>query len=74
VSGYLTEHTYEAVARLIGCAPAEIALFENATRAWDLAFSSLGFSPGDRILTSRAEYASNVIAFLQVARRTSRPG
>jgi selenocysteine lyase/cysteine desulfurase len=28
------------------------------------------FVPGDRILTSRSEYASNVIAYLQVARRT----
>ena len=65
-----TEHTYDAVARLLGCAPGEIALVENATRAWDLAFYSLVFSPGDRILTSRAEYASNVIAFLQVARHT----
>ena len=65
-----TEHTYDAVARLLGCAPGEIALIENATRAWDLAFYSLVFSPGDRILTSRAEYASNVIAFLQVARHT----
>ncbi len=65
-----TEHTYEAVGRLLGCAPAEIALVENATRAWDMAFYSLVFAPGDRILTSRAEYASNVIAFLQVSQRT----
>ncbi len=65
-----TEHSYQAVARLLACAPGEIALVENATRAWDMAFYSLVFSPGDRILTSRAEYASNAIAFLQVSRRT----
>jgi cysteine desulfurase / selenocysteine lyase len=64
------EHTYDAIARMLGCAPAEIALNENATRAWDMAFYSLAFAPGDRILTSRAEYASNAIAFLQVCRRS----
>jgi cysteine desulfurase/selenocysteine lyase len=63
------EHTYDALARLLGAAREDIAVVENATRAWDMAFYSLPWSPGDRILTARAEYASNVIAFLQTARR-----
>lgn len=64
------EACYRSLARLVGGAPEEIALVENATRAWDMAFYTVKLGPGDRVLTAAAEYASNVIAFLQVARRT----
>jgi cysteine desulfurase / selenocysteine lyase len=64
------EGIYNSIARLLNADRAEIALVENATVAWDMAFYSIGFGPGDRILTAEAEYASNHIAFLQVARRT----
>ena len=61
---------YPSVAKLIGAEPGEIAYVENATRAWDLAFYSLDFKPGDRILTCVSEYSSNYISYLQVAKKT----
>jgi len=64
------EDTYDAIAALLQCHRDEVALMENATRAWDMAFYSLSFNEGDRILTSEASYASNYLAFLQQARRT----
>jgi len=61
---------YSSVARLLNAAPTEIALTENATVAWQMAFYALAFGPGDRILTAQAEYAANYVAYLQVAKRT----
>jgi len=58
---------YESIARLIGAGGDEIALVENATVGWLLAFHSFRFQPGDRILVSEAEYATNFISYLQVA-------
>jgi len=64
------EHTYDALARLLNAEREEIAVIENATRAWDMAFYAFQFAPGDRILTGRAEYASNWIALKQVTDRS----
>jgi cysteine desulfurase/selenocysteine lyase len=64
------DSVYGSVARLLNAAPDEIALMENATVAWQMAFYALPFRDGDRILTAEAEYAANYVAFLQVAKRT----
>ena len=64
------EHVYHAVARLIGCLPGEVAIVENATRAWDMAGYAFELKPGDRLLTGRAEYASNYLALSHLATRT----
>lgn len=63
-------NTYTSLANLVNCKPEEIALAVNATRAWDMAFYSFSFQPGDKILTAKAEYASNYLAFLQIAEKT----
>src|SRR5207245_4711263 len=64
------ERVYDAAATLINCSREEIAVIENATSAWDMAFYSIPFQPGDRILTALSAYASTYIAFLQTSKKT----
>jgi len=63
------EGVYRSIARLINAEPDEIAVVENATRAWDMAFYSLPLKAGDVILTAINEYAGNYIPYLQLKRR-----
>ena len=63
------ENVYSSVARLIGAQPNEIALAENGSRAWAAAVYSFPFVPRMRLLIGRTEYAGNVIALRQLARR-----
>lgn len=72
--GYETAHkwngelneTYRSISNFINADSNEIAILENATAAWNMAFFSIDFEDGDRILTSRSEYASNYIAYLKL--------
>jgi selenocysteine lyase/cysteine desulfurase len=63
------ENVYGAISRLINAQPDEIAVIENATRAWDMAFYSLPLQSGDVVLTSTTEYAGNYIPYLQLKKQ-----
>ncbi len=58
------ENFYLAVAKLINCDREEVAFVDSASRGWAAAFYAFDFQPGDRILTSGAEYGSNLVAML----------
>lgn len=60
------EEVYSHISQLINAETKEIALMENATAAWNMAFHALDFESGDRILTSTSEYASNYIAYIKL--------
>lgn len=61
--------SYEAVARIVGCAAHNIAVVGNSTVAFAQALSAFDFQPGDVIATSRADYISNQLMYLSLARR-----
>ena len=68
-AGPRLDAVYDSLARLIGGRPDQIAVIENATRAWDMAVYGYPFKAGDRVITSRSEYVSNVVAMLQLRER-----
>jgi selenocysteine lyase/cysteine desulfurase len=58
-----------SVARLVGAPAGTIAMTQNSTTAFAQALEAFDFEPGDVILTSRSDYASNQIMYLSLARR-----
>jgi len=70
--GYETEYKYKAqldntyalIAGLINAEVDEIAVVENASTAWLLAFNGIGFETGDEVITSEMEYVTNLIGLL----------
>jgi cysteine desulfurase / selenocysteine lyase len=61
---------YDYASQMIGSHPEEVVFMESATTAWHAVFQSISFQPGDEIITSMAEYASNYIAFLRRQKET----
>jgi cysteine desulfurase/selenocysteine lyase len=59
-------NTYNLVAKLINADAGEIAIVENASTAWGIAFNGIDFKPGDEIITCEMEYVTNIIGFLNV--------
>ncbi|SDT58407.1 Selenocysteine lyase/Cysteine desulfurase [Mucilaginibacter mallensis] len=57
-------NTYALIARLINADTDEIAVVENASTAWWLAFNGIDFKAGDEIITSEMEYVTNLISFI----------
>jgi selenocysteine lyase/cysteine desulfurase len=60
---------YRSVGRLIGADARNIAVTENATASFIQALSAIVFKPGDVILTTQNDYASNQIMYLSLASR-----
>ena len=69
-AGPQIEHTHQALATLIGAERDEIALTDTSTTGWAAALHAFGLGAGDRVLLTRAEYASNTMTLLQLARTT----
>lgn len=63
------EAVYGDVAGLVGAAPRNIAIVENATVGFAQAMSAFRFEPGDVIVTTRNDYISNQLLYLSLRDR-----
>ena len=59
------DNVYVSIAKLINAKKDEIALVENASAAWSLAFKGLSFQKGDVVITSEMEYVTNLLGLLE---------
>lgn len=64
----MARRPYKALAALVGCKEREIAITDSATTAWQRVFYGFDLR-GLRLLTCKAEYGSNFIAYLQLSKR-----
>jgi len=60
---------YEAVAGLLGTSASNVAFTEHATTSFTQALSTVEFTRGDVLLTTRSDYVSNQIQYLALAHR-----
>ena len=60
---------YPLSAKWLNCSQHNIAYTDSATTSWLRAFYSIPFQPGDQLLTSEIEYASNYLSYLHLARQ-----
>ncbi len=60
------ENVYTLIARLLNARTDEIAVVENASTGWHLAFNGIDFQKDDEVITSEMEYTTNTIAFLNL--------
>lgn len=60
---------YRQIGTLVGADPADVALFDNATRGWVSVVPRLTLSAGDRVWVTPYEYAGNLIALQRMQAR-----
>jgi cysteine desulfurase/selenocysteine lyase len=58
------EYTYASIAKLINADIDEVAIVENASVGWGIAFNGIGFKQGDVVITSEMEYVTNLLGLL----------
>jgi len=61
--------TYQDLAQLLGAQPRNIAIVENATVGFWQALGAFDLAPGDRIVTTFNDYASNQITYIALKER-----